>query len=315
MKLKTIVKQFIIYNFLFLLCSSIFIYYFYEPKTDYWLYKAIIKKERFAKSIDKNKIVLVGGSNVLFGINSTMIQEFFKIPTVNFGLHASLQTDYILYRTKNFLKKGDIVIAPFEYPNLLYSNREFKSVKRDFILSYDRKYFINSINFVNKLKIIFSISINEILKKIKRIFNGKFKKEAYPSIYLNENGDYTRKNYKWVNKNNYKAFSISNEFKETLALKDIKKFSKWCKLNGINFYISFPNTLNHDKYYTKDYREYFNFLLYYFKQNDIAIIGKPSDFLFDDKYFFDTDYHLNSDGAKLRTSELIKLLESIISKN
>ncbi len=89
----------------------------------------------------------------------------------------------------------------------------------------------------------------------------------------------------------------------------LKDFNSWCIDNNVKLFVTYPNTLYFDVYDNKDYKEYFTFLEEYFTENNISTIGKPSDFFYDKKYFFDTMYHLNEEGMTVRTQEFISLIE------
>lgn len=51
---------------------------------------ALVDKVDRLKSITEPKIILVGDSNVAFGINSKKIEEELGMPVVNLGLHGAL---------------------------------------------------------------------------------------------------------------------------------------------------------------------------------------------------------------------------------
>lgn len=51
---------------------------------------ALIDKVERLKGITEAKIILVGDSNVAFGINSEKIEEELGMPVVNLGLHGAL---------------------------------------------------------------------------------------------------------------------------------------------------------------------------------------------------------------------------------
>ena len=70
------------------------------------------KMERLT-SIEEDKIIVVGGSSVAFGIDSALMEEELGMPVVNFGLYAALGTKFMLDLSRAGVKEGDIVvIAP-----------------------------------------------------------------------------------------------------------------------------------------------------------------------------------------------------------
>jgi len=71
------------------------------------------KKERYAGSLKGHKIVFGGGSNVIYGIRTSDVENKLKIPTVNLSMSAGLTIGYILKFIKKNVNKGDIVILPY----------------------------------------------------------------------------------------------------------------------------------------------------------------------------------------------------------
>lgn len=62
--------------------------------------EAIIDKHRRVREIKRPKIILCGGLNLAFGINSQEIQNEFAVPVVNLGLHAGLGLQFTLNELK-----------------------------------------------------------------------------------------------------------------------------------------------------------------------------------------------------------------------
>ena len=51
---------------------------------------AVLEKDRLIRSTPSPKIVLVGGSNLAFGIDSKKIEDSLGLRVVNMGLYAKL---------------------------------------------------------------------------------------------------------------------------------------------------------------------------------------------------------------------------------
>ena len=45
-----------------------------------------------------------------------------------------------------------------------------------------------------------------------------------------------------------------------------------------------------------------------------TVISNVADYLMDSKYFFNTDFHLNTEGAKVRTDLLIRDIRAQLAK-
>jgi hypothetical protein len=94
---------------------------------------ALLDKHKYASSISSPKIVLVGGSNVAFGINSQILGEKTNLPVVNMALLAPLGIRFILSDAANYINKGDIVIMSFEYDIATQGDIESQLSVVDFI--------------------------------------------------------------------------------------------------------------------------------------------------------------------------------------
>jgi len=78
---------------------------------------ALSDKHAFARSIPSPKILLVGGSGMMFCYNSAMISEATGLPVANMALLAPLGLKFILSDTERAVQEGDTVIMSFEYAN------------------------------------------------------------------------------------------------------------------------------------------------------------------------------------------------------
>lgn len=55
---------------------------------------ALVDKIDRLKSIKEPKIIILGDSNLAFGINSKIIEEELKMPVINMGLHGGIGDAY-----------------------------------------------------------------------------------------------------------------------------------------------------------------------------------------------------------------------------
>ena len=62
------------------------------------------------KEIEGEKIVVVGGSSVAFGVDSALLSRYTGMPVVNFGLYAALGTKLMLDLSLPHIGEGDIVV-------------------------------------------------------------------------------------------------------------------------------------------------------------------------------------------------------------
>lgn len=72
------------------------------------------KHERL-RTLASPKVILIGGSNVTFGMDSPLLEKAARRPVVNMSIHASLGFHFMVQELKGGLGAGDIVIAPLEH--------------------------------------------------------------------------------------------------------------------------------------------------------------------------------------------------------
>ncbi|HVD61344.1 MAG TPA: hypothetical protein VNC11_10775, partial [Gemmatimonadaceae bacterium] len=57
---------------------------------------AVLEKDRLIRNTPSPKVILVGGSNLAFGIDSKLMQDSLGLRVVNMGLYAKLGLRYML---------------------------------------------------------------------------------------------------------------------------------------------------------------------------------------------------------------------------
>lgn len=270
-----------------------------------WINSCLDKKEHFAKMEEKNKIIFTSGSNVLFGVNTKLISKELQIPTYNMAIHAGLGASFVIDEAKNVLKSGDVVILPLEY-NLYLGDDEINKLAFDFYRKYQRDKLKKASTY--PLQVYYLLTNNPIKVIRHTRFANKFKNvpetASYASVNLNEHGDQTNAVGRRL-KEPEQPFKPPAVFAETKSLIAIKEFNQWCTENNIAMYITYPNMLRLPVYNEKAYRDYFENLDHYFSVNNIKTFSSPDDSMLDIDLFYDTNYHLNSEGQLIRTEKLI----------
>lgn len=69
------------------------------------------------KELASPKVVIIGGSNATFGIDSEALEQALCMPVVNMAIHAGLNYRFMVNEVKNRLGKGDLVLVSLEYYN------------------------------------------------------------------------------------------------------------------------------------------------------------------------------------------------------
>jgi hypothetical protein len=277
-----------------------------------WAHEVYEAKDKIIQKTKGNKVLIVAGSNALFGLDSGMLQQRWNMPVVNYAVYAGLQLPYLLEKSKKALKSGDIVLLPLEYDMYVY-NGKYHEMLLDYIIARDKDYFL-SLPIVEQLKIINQISASRIL----RGFSYFLKKEQNAAIEL---GPYSVKNISQygdqinleTDKNikketfglNQPAYGLSN-MKVTPKFKQIfGDFVGWAKKNRVCVIVIPPTFLYYEEYRNCDSEKFFDAIRSTMNNFGVPFVGDPFNYMYDKKYYFDTIYHLNGPGGVLRTKQIM----------
>ncbi len=89
---------------------------FLVPDGNDYARASVLKYQRLA-SLQGPKIVVIGGSNLAYGIDSAMLEKETKCQVANMGMNGHLGARFMLEEATPYLKKSDIVVISFEYQN------------------------------------------------------------------------------------------------------------------------------------------------------------------------------------------------------
>ena len=274
------------------------------------------KKGQIANSIQSEKIIFAGGSNVQYGIRAGLVQEKLGIPSVNFGTHGALPFAYILEQVKKIAKPGDTIVLIPEYehyfldPNVLNptSLRYLSVCGQDFIKNFPKKYFELLLTIPPEILFArFFVDSNKVASEVQSKFQeheSAFDQFGDRNLISKERmGDREKRLIEGV-----RPTSLANPFSDKHAPfpeAELKYFQAWCQDTGVQLFITFPNTIHFDEYDKPDTQQFLSSLQDFLKLNKINSLLNPSDSMLPREDFFDTVYHLNEEGAIKRTSKLI----------
>lgn len=272
----------------------------FSRKSDYMA--SIIDKHKRLAQIDSNRLLLVGGSNLAFGIDSKMIEQNFDVNVINMGIHAGLGLEFMINEAITSVKSGDVVLLSIEYS--LYD----QSTKP-------------SIDLINHMQIIYPLSKDFYHIGAKDNFyvflqnaNKRFNRQQ-----IEINTTYDRRSFnKFGDAIGHLNQDRPVELKDKGIIKKIdigsnallfRELYNKCNSIGAKLYIVFPtypvSEFNLNKKNIYDLKEQIKSQIDF-----IELINDPETFVYDDSFFFDTVFHLNAHGRNVRTKKLIEILRS-----
>lgn len=262
------------------------------------------------KNSTGKRIILVGGSNLTFGINSVMLKERFPdYDVINFSGSFMYGVVSLFELLKANTHEGDVVIFCPEYYNTTYANTEASSITNwQYIES---NYAILEDIDIRNTPHLFSQYVTYLARK-RGILPGKLTNtdSVYIRSGINSYGDLT------VYRKNRTGMSIALPSAGLITTTGMNRYNDVCKElteKGVTCLFSFPSI--HGGESSRDYietatKEFMNKLRGSLDSRYCTIISKCSDYSFDVSLFYDNIYHLTLEGAKERTKVLIKDLEN-----
>ncbi len=278
-----------------------------SPKYQNTYYAALSDKFNNLKNDKEKKIILIGGSNVAFGFQSSLIEKGLndEYKVHNFGLYAALGTKIMIDLAKVNIGKDDLV---FVLPEIneqsmsLYfsSNNMLKALETNwdmynYVASSDKEK-------VRSEFIHFLIEKKQYKDPIEP--TGVYQRKNFNSYgdieYLDENHQSLRinnimsLNYDPTMNVTYNKKIVSDEFIDYL-----NDFNKFCNKKGAKLYYGFSPV--NTKSVISNEKEAIDLYWTLRERLDFKVIGNPFEYILDENWFYDSNFHLNDAGSIVRT--------------
>ena len=307
--MKTFLRKLSIIPFVILcvtLCFFIFGIFFVGNQYQENYLGSILDKVARLKSINKPKIILIGPSSVRFGINSKMLQDAINMPVVNLGLSAPLGNKFHEDLAKFNINSGDLVIVchhDFSDNGLIHS-ASYAWLTIEYHL--DLWPLIEFKDYLNMLAAYPNYFGKSFIKRYLPSLNQEDQAHPYLRSSINEFGDVAIKPED-------KRKAIDELFKpdsqEVPGINDIcinrlNEYNKYIKSKGATLLIAgYPIGYGE---FTPPAEEFDKFQHELESRLDCEVISNYRDYFIPYKYFYNTNLHLDNEGAKIRTQQLIK---------
>ena len=281
---------------------------------------AVLEKDRLIRNTPSPKIILVGGSNLAFGIDSKAIQDSLGLHVVNMGLYAKLGLKYMLAQVRPYIKQGDVVVVVPEYDQFYgdYANGDNTLNTALLYAPADRiPDFIRSYSIVD---VVLRPRVENARRSFLRAFAAAGGKEdvlfppdtntVYNRRSFNQYGDaVSHLNKPGMNPDSIfvKPLPPLKEFNRG-TLKDLNAIESKSREANAHAYFLFPSYI--DRSYVINVAAIDSLKKKIAGGMSMPIVGGPKDFVMPKQYFFDTRYHLNREGRYLRTLKMIDVLRA-----
>ena len=272
---------------------------------------AIVDKYDRLNSAEGKKIVFVGGSSLPFGLKCELIEnELPDYTAVDFGLYAALGTVVMMDLSLSGISEGDLVILAPETDPQLYS--EFFTPRLFRTSIGDRTDLLASLSS-GRRKEAANAYYPVLIDRLRQRNDPQVpESELYARSSFNEYGDIAflrSRNRMSGGYDSSKTVSLSELLDEEF-IDEVNAYAKKVRDRGATLLFWFPPINQAAVRFSDKEANRFNRQLS--ERLDCEVIGDVRDTVYDSGYFYDTNYHLNDDGAILHTANAIKQIKEYL---
>ncbi|MCC6541980.1 MAG: hypothetical protein IT225_07140 [Flavobacteriales bacterium] len=263
---------------------------------------AVAAKERRLRALPSPKVVIIGGSNATFGIDSERLEHALCMPVVNMTIHANLGVEFMVNEVKSRLGPGDLVIASFEYS----AYREAVRDNEVHVLTVDRApEAIHALPWYRRPRVIINVAILRLQAAWEEVLGerkGAGKEKVYRAEGFNERGDMVAhldlppRGPDEQQPVEYKEppfgddlLPLAQELVDSAAAHQARVIFTW------------PCIARSSRRPVVE-----NEVAARMAEAGHPLLGEARDYVFPDTAFHDTHYHLRAVGRRLRTDQLIR---------
>ena len=268
-----------------------------------------VEKLRRLQELPGERVIIVGGSGCGQGFVTSNLCAALNRPVYNMGLHAGLGLIYQMKAVEPLVRRGDVVLLVPEYANFdgttCFGAAELLMMVIDIIPEHKTllpfRHWLHLLPMVpkygaDKLRHLFMPSRSgDLLDDFDSYGDKKCASDLSPLAQVP---------FPAANVMSAKDFS-------PVVVKDMKDFAKVVQSKGGRVYV-FPPAYQRTSFnHQRDYIERITAAL---RDSKIPFVVAPDRYALDDKYFYDTPYHLNLVGRKVRSDFFAKDLNGILSE-
>lgn len=293
---KFFIKLAIFFSIIFLICNHV------SGQFEEEYNAALIDKVERLKSIEEPKIVLLGNSNVAFGFQSELIENEFGIPVVNMGLHGGLGNMFHEEMARINVTPGDVYV-------LCHNSYNDPSVIYDPVLAWTTVENNFELYQIFRKEDIWPMikAYPTYLKKCLERYSEEYEMPSWDTVYsrkaFNKYGDVGERKESVYETD--VAIAVPRISEENIAR--INELAKWLEERGATLVVAgYPIAMG-DKSPSKE--EYIQFQMELEEALECDMISDYTDYMYGYECFLDTQYHLLSETAVVRTRQLISDLK------
>lgn len=306
-------------------------------KAAWWLKNLYSYKDHIAAQTKSPKIMVISGSNSLFGLDSGIVSRRTGLPVVNLAGHAAMDLEYFYIKVRKHLRDGDVVVMPLEFIHMQRPRVTGWFVNN--MLAWGKRDYLDELDLIGYLQFLVSVPKSRIYKGVLRqqgtnpILPESEVIEEVEHIHREEGAGW--RGYTHASLSKYGDIISGNEITESLRnssrkgffyydgwdisdrfFKVFSKIKKIVEKHHGTLIFTWSVTMKNKKFDLSKlkYQNNIDRIRTNLMNGGITPQCAPGDFHFDPELFFNTEYHLNKRGAVLRSENLARCINKVLAQ-
>lgn len=289
---------------------------------------ATLRKHERLETAPGQRAILVGGSNLAFGIDSPIIQQETGLTPVNMGMNGYFGVRYMLSEIREDVRAGDVVVIAFEWDNY------FKSINGDpndlTVITKANPRAWGYLTWVQRARVLLRGIPYAAQQKVMRLMRQAVdalrplvgaEREADESFQLvgaieradgfTPEGDLTTHlGVAWTEPHE-QGIDLTTNGIDPEVIPYIAAFAEEMRARGVTVMISYTPVMR--SFYTQ-HAGVIDEVHARMLAAGLDAPRPPRDYVYDEPVFFDTVYHLNAEGRGPRTAQLAGDVQRVLSQ-
>jgi hypothetical protein len=266
---------------------------------------AKVQKDSLLRNVTGPRIIVVGGSNTSYGLDSQIIKDSLSINPINTGITYELGLIYMLESTIDYVQEGDIVILSPEYQHFFGS------------FAYGREFLLYSAFDVDGMA-PWELSLKHwenVYSFFPKYAFSRFKPTQYLTFKgsdINRADSYNRYGDLYVHWNMPQQAvppfnQISHDAYNPEVMDRVLAYRDEVERRGAHFFATFPGT-QRSSY--ENCEAQIQLVHQKLKAHNVDLLGTPERYIMPDSLMFNFPYHMVKEGVDRRTRLLVEDLQS-----
>ena len=278
-----------------------------------WVFEAYEKKTRAALATPPPRVLIVAGSNALFGLDLPSLSRAWGRPVVNMAVNAGLGLPYILWQARQVARAGDMILLPLEYSLLVDDDRPNAQII-DHALARDTAYW-HAMPPWRQAWFAAALSPERWWQGLRRLDDPPITAGLYGGHHIDAVGDQTHTAPADRSPAEAAAVAASRVWDYGARARtsrggwaELAAFARWARQADVCLAAVPASFLMQARYFDDPVeRAFYDGLPALLSGLGIPYFGQPRDFMYPADRFFNTDYHLQDWARRDHTQRILAI--------